>query len=130
MIDHGYDIGNYTYSNIDYTTTDSATAQEEVGSVYALLEKIIPSEYVSIVALPPYKIDYPMIPYIQNGTYAGHLKQIRANDNNDENFDIQMNFEALQTTQFISDSDPDTITIPKDKKDSLGNTFDKKDKTY
>ena len=160
LIDHGYDIGNHTYSHVDFTTTDAATAQEEVGSVYALLEEIIPGEYVSIVALPfgsPYKFDHPMIPYIQNGTYEGKeyhtesmlqvaweadyspfhkqfnpafLKRIRAYDNNGENFDIQMNFETLQTTRYISDGDPDTITIPKDQKDSLGNTYDKKVKTY
>lgn len=160
LVDHGYDIGNHTYSHVDFTTTDAATAQQEVGSIYTMLEEIIPDQYVHIVALPfgsPYTLDHSMIPYIQNGSYDGKdyqtesmlqvaweadyspfnaqfnptfIKRIRAYDNNGENFDIQMNFAALENTRYISDGNPDTITIPKDKEDTLGKTYDQKIKTY
>lgn len=45
-------MGNHTYSHVDFTTTDGQTAQQEVGSVYAMLDEIIPGQYVNIVALP------------------------------------------------------------------------------
>lgn len=160
LVKHGYDVGNHTYSHVDFTTTDGVTAQSEVGSVYAMLEEIIPDQYVHIVALPfgsPYTFDHPMIPYIQEGTYEdgsykteamlqvaweadyspynnqfnpAFIKRIRAYDNNGENFDIQMNFNALETNRYRSDGDPDTIVIPEEKQEVLGNTYEKKVITY
>ena len=160
LVKHGYDVGNHTYSHVDFTTTDGVTAQSEVGSVYAMLEEIIPDQYVHIVALPfgsPYTFDHPMIPYIQEGTYEdgsykteamlqvaweadyspynnqfnpAFIKRIRAYDNNGENFDIQMNFDALETNRYRSDGDPDTIVIPEEKEEVLGNTYEKKVITY
>lgn len=156
MVDHGYDIGNHTYSHVDFTTTTADQAQEEVGSIYAMLEEIIPGEYVNILALPfgsPYTFDHEMIPYIQNGTYNGKeyhtdtmlqvaweadyspfntnfnpafIKRIRAYDNEGTNFDIEMNFGVLETNRYISDGDADTIVLPSTSKELLGNTFDKK----
>ena len=72
LVENGYDVGNHTYSHVDFTTTDGQIAQQEVGSVYAMLDEIIPGQYVNIVALPfgsPYSYDHEMIPYIQSGLY-------------------------------------------------------------
>lgn len=160
LVENGYDVGNHTYSHVDFTTTDGQIAQQEVGSVYAMLDEIIPGQYVNIVALPfgsPYSYDHEMIPYIQSGLYKGKqyttqsmlqvaweadyspysnqfnpafIKRIRAYDNNGQDFDIEMNFTTLETTKYISDGDPNTIVIPANKQDMLGNVYDKNVITY
>ena len=58
------------------------------------------------------------------------IKRIRAYDNNGQDFDIEMNFTTLETTKYISDGDPNTIVIPANKQDMLGNVYDKNVITY
>ncbi len=152
LVDNGYDIGNHTYSHVDFTEASTSEAQEEVGSVYNTLEKIIPGKYVHIVALPygsPYDKDHKTFKYILDGEYEGKkyhtdatlrvgweasfspfdsdfdktfLKRIRAYDNNGEEFDIEMNFDILKKTKYISDGDKNTVVIPKKYEEYLGDT--------
>lgn len=155
LVDNGYDVGNHTYSHVDFKEVGTEETQKEVGSIYEKLENIIPNKYVNIIALPfgsPYSIDHENMDYIFNTKYNGKtyntksalrvgwkseespysinfnpkfLKRIRAYDNNGEEFDIEMNFKLLETTRYISDGDKSTIVIPKDKESSLNNRFDK-----
>ena len=67
LIDNGYDIGNHTYTHVNFSQVDSNKSIEEVGKLYELLDKIIPGKYVNIVALPfgsPYKLDHENMQYI------------------------------------------------------------------
>ena len=152
MVENNYDIGNHTATHVDFTSVDEVESQEEVGIVYELLDKYIPNKYVHIVALPygtPYSKSHHNFQYILDGKYNGKdyntistlrvgweasyspfdsdfdktfLKRIRAYDNNGEEFDIEMNFDILENTRYISDGDKDTVVIPKDKEKYLNDT--------
>ena len=50
------------------------------------------------------------------------LKRIRAYDNDGEDFDIEMNFHILSKSKFISDGNPNMITIPDSLKSNVGKT--------
>lgn len=151
LIDNGYDIGNHTYTHVDFTTVDKNKATEEVGKMYQKLDGIIKDKYVNIVALPfgsPYDDDHGNFKYIIEGTYNGYkyntkstlrvgweanyspfsksfnpqfIKRIRAYDNNGENFDIKMNFNRLKETRYISDGDINTIVIPTEYRNYIKN---------
>ena len=160
MVKHGYDIGNHTYSHIDFTKVDAEKSKKEVGSIYETLEKIIPGKYVNIVALPfgsPYKYNHDNMQYILNCDYNGKnyktkaalrvgwkaesspfdkdfestfLKRIRAYDNEGVEFDIEMNFKLLEKTKYISDGDKDKIVVKEDKKENLNTSYSKKTVFY
>ena len=57
------------------------------------------------------------------------LKRCRAYDNNGKEFDINMVFNMLKKSKYISDGNPDTIVIKEENKNRLGTT-DKKVITY
>ena len=160
LVDNGYDIGNHTYSHVDFTTVSKEKSVQEVGSMYNLLDKYIPGKYVNIVALPfgsPYDKEHNNFSSILKGVYNDKeyntiatlrvgweadyspfnknfdktfLKRIRAYDNNGEEFDIEMNFDILENNRYISDGDKNTITIPKDKEDKINNLYNLNIKTY
>ena len=122
LVKNGYDIGNHTYSHVNFSKVDGTKSMEEVGKIYEILEGIIPNKYVNIVALPfgsPYNLEHDNMNYIFNSNYNGKdyvtksalrvgwkaesspfskefnpkfLKRIRAYDNDGKEFDIQMNF--------------------------------------
>lgn len=160
LVDHGYDIGNHSYSHADFTTISKEKSAQEIGSLYNLLDKYIPGKYVNIVALPfgsPYDKEHENFPVILNGSYNGieyktdaalrvgweaetspfslnfdrtFLKRIRAYDNNGVEFDIEMNFDILENNRYISDGDKNTITVPKDLEENVNNSYNLNIKTY
>lgn len=142
LVKHGYDVGNHTYSHVNFSNASTTESEEEVGSIYKILDEIIPGKYVNIVALPfgsPYNLEHANMSHIFKSTYEGKtyetksalrvgwkaesspydsdfnpkfLKRIRAYDNNGVEFDIEMNFKLLESTRYISDGDIDKIVIP------------------
>lgn len=160
LVDHGYDVGNHSYSHANFTEIDSVDAQKEIGSVYQILDNIIPNQYVSIVALPfgsPYTQDHENFDLILSGIYDGKeyqtdaalrvgwesdyspfsksftphfLKRIRAYDNDGVEFDIQMNFNNLKHTRYISDGNVDTVVVPHDDQGYVNEEIDLKLITY
>jgi peptidoglycan/xylan/chitin deacetylase (PgdA/CDA1 family) len=160
LVENGYDIGNHTYSHVDFTKVDSSRTQVEVGAMYEILNNIIPNSYVNIVALPfgsPYSLNHDNMQYIFNSSYNGNeystkatlrvgweaesspfssefnskfLKRIRAYDNNGEEFDIEINFELLESTRYISDGDKEKIVIPSEKVNFIGDVYSKELITY
>ena len=159
MVNNGYDIGNHTYTHVNFSKVDSARSIEEVGKVYEILDSIIPNKYVNIVALPfgsPYSLEHDNMQYIFNTNYKGKnyvtkstlrvgwkaesspfsndfnpkfLKRIRAYDNNGEEFDIEMNFKLLEKSRYVSDGDINMVVIPLSKQNLLNDTK-KEIKTY
>ncbi len=151
LVDHGYDIGNHSYSHADFSKIDNNKSIYEIGSVYKILDSILGDKYVNIVALPfgsPYTKSHSNFPSIMSGSYEGFdyntlstlrvgwesdyspfsndfdksfLKRIRAYDNNGVDFDIQMNFKLLESNRYISDGDKDLIVFPKDKVEEFNN---------
>ncbi|MBQ9072754.1 MAG: polysaccharide deacetylase family protein [Bacilli bacterium] len=160
LVDNGYDIGNHTYTHVNFSNVDSSRTQEEVGKIYKLLDEIIPEKYVNIVALPfgsPYNLEHDNMQYIFNTNYNGKkyetkstlrvgwkaesspfstdfnpkfLKRIRAYDNNGVEFDIEMNFKLLENNRYISDGNIDTIVIPSSKESLVNNNDSKEIITY
>lgn len=153
LVNNGYDVGNHTWSHVNFKNASIKTAQEEVGSIYELLDKYIPGKYVNIVALPfgsPGVKTHETYPYILSGTYNGKayhtdaalrvgweadyspfsnlfdkefIKRIRAYDNNGKEFDIEANFNTLKVNRYISDGNKNNIVIPKEYENKLGNTY-------
>ena len=155
LVDNGYDIGNHTYSHVDFTKADSIRTQNEVGSLYEILDSMIPGKYVNIIALPfgsPYSFGHENMNYIFNSTYNGKqyetkaalrvgwkaeaspysvdfnpkfLKRIRAYDNDGIEFDIKMNFELLENSRYISDGNSENIVIPEEKSSLVNELYTK-----
>ena len=159
MVDNGYDIGNHTQTHLDIKKSSSDRVQKEIAYVYDKLEELIPGKYVKIIALPfgsPYTKTHDNFKYVLSTTYNNKtydkeaalrvgwepevscfdkdfdktfLKRCRAYDNNGKEFDIEMVFTNLEKNRYISDGDPNTITIKESNKDKLVET-DKKVITY
>ena len=159
MVDNGYDIGNHTQTHLDIKKSSGDRVQKEIAYVYDKLEELIPGKYVKIIALPfgsPYTKTHDNFKYVLSTTYNGKtydteaalrvgwepevscfdkdfdktfLKRCRAYDNNGKEFDIEMVFTNLEKNRYISDCDPNTITIKESNKDKLVET-DKKVITY
>lgn len=155
LVENGYDIGNHTYSHVNFSKVDINKTMLEVGSIYEILDDIIPGKYVNIIALPygsPYNLNHENMNYIFNSNYNNKdyntksalrvgwkaesspfsidfnpkfLKRIRAYDNNGIEFDIEMNFKLLNNSRYISDGDVNTVVIPITKSDNLGNGYEK-----
>ena len=151
LVDHGYDVGNHSYSHADFSKIDNNKSIYEIGSVYKMLDSILGDKYVNIVALPfgsPYKKSHGNFSYIMNGSYEGFeyntisalrvgweadyspfsndfdksfLKRIRAYDNNGVDFDIEMNFKLLESNRYISDGNKNLIVFPKDEENKFNN---------
>ena len=155
LVDNGYDIGNHTYSHVDFTKVDTLTTQKEVGSLYNILDNVIPEKYVNIIALPfgsPYSLEHENMEYIFNANYnnkeyitkaalrvgwkaeespfsinfnSKFLKRIRAYDNNGVEFDIEMNFKLLDESRYISDGNVENIVIPSEKEQLISKLYTK-----
>lgn len=153
LIENGYDIGNHTYSHVNFSKVDSNKTQEEVGKVYNVLDNLIPAQYINVVALPfgsPYKLEHENMNYIFKANYNSKeyitkgalrvgwkaesspynidfnpkfLKRIRAYDNNGEDFDIEMNFKLLEDTRYISDGNVKNIVVPQNKMELIQNIY-------
>jgi len=149
LVNNGYDIGNHTYSHVNFSNVDNIKTQEEMGKMYEIFDKIIEGKYVNIVALPfgsPYSLEHSNMNYIFNSYYNNKnyetksalrvgwmaesspfsinfnpkfLKRIRAYDNNGVEFDIEMNFKLLENSRYISDGSVETIVIPIEYKDLI-----------
>lgn len=141
LVENGYDIGNHSATHADFTKIDIAETNYQIGSVYEILEKIIPNQYVNIVALPygsPYKKTHDSFSHILESNYNDKIyvtkstlrvgwesdyspfsndfdkqfiKRIRAYDNNGIEFDIKANFNNLAQNRYISDGDKNKIVI-------------------
>ena len=159
MVENGYDIGNHTQTHLDIKKSSGDRVQKEIAYVYDELEKVIPGKYVKIIALPfgsPYVKTHDNFKYVLSTSYNGKtyeteaalrvgwepevscfdkdfdktfLKRCRAYDNNGKEFDINMVFNMLKKSKYISDGNPDTIVIKEENKNKLGTT-DKKVITY
>lgn len=141
LIEHGYDIGNHTYSHVNFKSINTYETEQEVGSMYQILDKYIKDKYVNIVALPfgsPGSNTHANFSHILSGSYNDKsyktdaclrvgweadyspfsknfdkqfIKRIRAYDNNGVDFDIEYNFNILDNNRYISDGNVDNIVI-------------------
>ena len=83
MVDNGYDIGNHTYDHVKLGGCSADEIEKQVGSMYKLLDSIIPGQYVNSIALPygsPESMgpDKPQYEKILSGTYDGFTYTTKA----------------------------------------------------
>lgn len=83
LVDNGYDVGNHTWNHAHLNECTAEEIEFQVGSIYKLLEKIIPGRFVNIVALPfgaPESItdEDPQYQKIFRGTYEGMRYRTKA----------------------------------------------------
>lgn len=160
LVDNGYDIGNHSYSHSNFKNISADKSISEIARIYQLLDSIIPSKYVNIVALPfgsPGSKDHDNFSHIISGTYNGYsyntictlrvgwesdyspfsssfdptyIKRIRAYDNNGVEFDITHNFKNLENNKYISDGDTSVITVPSSYESKVANNYNLKIKAY
>lgn len=160
MVENGYDIGNHTQYHLDIKKSSGEEVQKQIGFVYDKLDNIIKDKYVNIIALPfgsPYTKDNENYKYVLSSNYNGKtydtvaalrvgwepevspydssfdktfMKRCRAYDNNGKEFDIEMVFNMLKNTKYISDGNKDTIVVSENNKDKLSSDVDKKIITY
>lgn len=160
LVENNYDIGNHTKGHIDIKKSSPDIVNDAIGYVYQQLNDIIPQNYVSIIALPfgsPYSKEHENFTYVLNSTYNGinykteaalrvgwepelspfhknfdpvFLKRCRAYDNNGKEFDIEMVFNRLETTKYISDGNPDTLVIPQTASNLLNSNLNIEILTY
>ena len=149
LVDNQYDIGNHSATHPDFTKITIDETNRQIGSIYSLLDSIIPNKYVNIVALPfgsPYNTSHQNYKYILNCEYNGKqyntlstlrvgwesdyspfsslfdktfIKRIRAYDNNGDEFDISANFNFLLNNKYVSDGNKEQITIKEGDKGKL-----------
>ncbi len=149
IINNGYDIGNHTKGHVNFSDASISKVQSSIAYMYQKLDEIIPGKYLNVIALPygsPFTKKHEIFPYILEGEHNGYkyktdstlrvgwdseyspfhqnfdktfLTRIRAWDNNGEDFDIEMGFNLLKETRYISDGNKETIVIPKSKKKYL-----------
>ena len=121
---------------------------------------MIPGKYVKIIALPfgsPYVKSHENYKYVLSSTYNDKtydteaalrvgwepevspydrefdmtfLKRCRAYDNNGKEFDIEMVFNMLESTKYISDGNKDTIVIDSSLESELNSNLTKNVITY
>lgn len=153
LVENGYDIGNHTATHADFTKINIDKTKYQIGSVYELLDSIIPNQYVNIVALPygsPYKKSHENFSHILTANYNGNtyytksalrvgwesdyspfsinfdktfLKRIRAYDNNGIEFDIEANFKNLESNRYISDGDKNKVVVKQSDLSLVNNEF-------
>ncbi len=158
LVNNGYDIGNHTSNHYRISDLSINETIKEIATMYQLLEQIIPNKYVKIVALPygiPNKthnnfsailtgtynnFNYNTISTLRVGWEAElspfdinydktYLKRIRAWDNNGLD-DIEMHFNKLETTRYISSGLDNYIVIPKIKENRINTNINKQIITY
>lgn len=160
LVSNGYEVGNHTETHLDIKSSSSDKVQKEIAYVYKELDDIIPNKYSKIVALPfgsPYSKDHENYKYVLNGSYEGYtyetvaalrvgwepevspydkdfdmtyLKRCRAYDNNGKEFDIEMVFNNLEKSRYISDGNADTIVIKSSDENRINTNLDKEIITY
>ncbi|MGM9882396.1 MAG: polysaccharide deacetylase family protein [Bacilli bacterium] len=160
LVANGYEVGNHTETHLDIKSSSSDRVQKEIAYVYKELDDIIPNKYSKIVALPfgsPYSKDHENYKYVLNGSYEGYtyetvaalrvgwepevspydkdfdmtyLKRCRAYDNNGKEFDIEMVFNNLEKSRYISDGNADTIVIKSSDENRINTNLDKEIITY
>ena len=157
LVDNGYEVGNHTKGHNNLTKTSESETSEVIGYVYNQLESIIPGKYAKIVALPfgtPYNREHANYKHVINSEYNGKkyetiaalrvgwepevspfnkefdssfIKRCRAYDNNGKEFDIEMVFNMLNKTRYISDGDAETIITSNANKDLISDKYQDKE---
>jgi peptidoglycan/xylan/chitin deacetylase (PgdA/CDA1 family) len=152
LIERGFEIGNHTKSHINLTTVkDPNIVRSEIGGNQKLMEEIIPGYKFQTFSLPFGAPAGDLMPYVIKGEYEGvsyenlaimevgwqptyspihnnlrlmSVNRVRASGINPVQADLGWWLNNLsREEQYISDGNPDTITVPESR---LGSVDQKK----
>jgi peptidoglycan/xylan/chitin deacetylase (PgdA/CDA1 family) len=148
LIDEGFEIGNHTYSHIKLTKVKSADIlQEEIGGNQKKMLELIPGYIMNTFSLPYGLPSKELQGYVAKGEYQGvkydnkaimevgwdptyspvnkkfnplSTHRVRAAGIKPVEADLSWWLEKLtRNEQYISDGNPDTVTVPSEKQDSV-----------
>lgn len=148
LIDKGFEIGNHTLSHVDLTTIKSIEKiRQEVGGNQKKMYELVPGYKMFAFSLPYGALPNDLMEYVISGEYEGEkyenlaimevgwdpalspvnknfnpysIHRIRAPGINPVKFDLNWWLENLsREDEFISDGNPDTITVPGSKAENI-----------
>ncbi len=149
LINKGFEIGNHTKTHVSLPSVKTVQKMlEEVGGNQALMNKIVPGYTFNTFALPFGSASKDLKEYVIHGNYQGieyrnsalllvganpapspvsvkfdpmALPRVRASGSPKVDYDLSwwLAEVAKGNSQYISDGDPDTVTVPQAKKESV-----------
>jgi hypothetical protein len=149
LIDKGFEIGNHTYNHVNLSTMKSAEkVQEEIGANQKTISELVPGYVMTSISLPYGGLPAKDIKsYVEKGEYQGvkyenlialevgwdpwfspvsknynplTTHRVRASGIKPVDADLAWWLKQLsKSEQYISDGNPDTVTVPKDKEEAV-----------
>lgn len=148
LVDKGFEIGNHTYTHINLKNTTSAEKiQEEIGKNQKTIAELIPGYKMTTFSLPYGLPSKDLQNYVIKGVYDGveyehaaimevgwdpahspvskdfnplSTHRVRASGINPVECDLAWWIKNLSRgEQYVSDGNPDTITVPAGKEDKI-----------
>ena len=147
LAEHGFEIGNHTLWHADLIKYPESTVREQVARAQQEVEKAVPGYRLRTLALP--MGDYPkQLEWVVSGEWKGiaykneailkvagppalspydrtfdpyHLPRIQGIESDMRTW--QIDFERHPEKRFVSDGDPNRITIPRGMKDRIAPAF-------
>jgi hypothetical protein len=148
LTDKGFEIGNHTYTHINLAQTkDANILQKEIGMNQKKASELIPGYKMTIFSLPYGLPSKDLQQYVQRGSYEGtdYEHQVIVEVGWDPTFSpVSKSFSPLSThrvrasgikpvdadlawwlkqltrdEQYVSDGNPDTVTVPKSKEENV-----------
>jgi len=148
LIDKGFEIGNHTYTHINLTNAkDANEIQKEIGLNQKTMFELIPGYKMNTFSLPYGAPSKNLQEYVQRGEYEGvkyenlaimevgwdpalspvsksfnplSVHRVRASGINPVDADLAWWLKNLSREgQYISDGDPNTVTVPKAKEENI-----------
>jgi len=150
LVDKGFEIGNHTYTHINLTSAkNSDQIQQEIGRNQKTMYELIPKYKMNTFSLPYGAPSKDLQEYVQKGEYEGtkyenlaimevgwdptfspvsksfnplSVHRVRASGINPVEADLAWWIDNLSREgQYISDGNPDTVTVPKSKEENVDN---------
>lgn len=148
LIDKGFEIGNHTLNHINLTDVKSSDKLiQEIGGNQKKIYELVPEYKMFSFSLPYGAPSKELMEYVISGEYEGaeyknlailevgwdpalspvnkklnllSVHRVRSPGINPENFDLNWWLgNLLREDEYISDGNPDTITIPESNMDSI-----------
>lgn len=148
LVDKGFEIGNHTYTHINLTNAkDSDHIQKEIGLNQKTMFELIPGYKMNTFSLPYGAPSKNLQKYVEKGEYEGvkyenlaimevgwdpalspvsknfnplSVHRVRASGIKPVDADLAWWIKNLtREGQYISDGNPDTVTVPKSKEENI-----------
>jgi hypothetical protein len=149
LLDRGFEIGNHTYSHVDFNdVTTQAKVEEEIGKNQKEIDKIIPGYKMETLSLPSGHMtkDTALHAFIMKGSFDGleyenkaimlvgaepsepvgnvafnplKVPRVRASGVKKDLYDLNWWLTQGKIFNYISDGNPDAVTVPTAKESKV-----------